>query len=267
MVEQGFTPERLRNPEVPVTDSYYDAYYEGNLRFPVHGMGMSVLVADAALSDPSFDPATFVRMEWTPEQFEKTKTAMNRAHAARHIGVASPEHMAALKKKITAKHGPSSLSKRNTAVVKDKNIPTVWRSTKSVVMGMIASVADLQHAKFHWTSDTKVVAHAGRALTVVLRYQPEVRAQCRNIFHSFAETLRSPEGARLAERARSLFDYREDGPPTHDTSHKSSGELEAVAEELFHLMMKRLGEEGTTLPPRMESQLKNNLLNMMPETY
>lgn len=246
---------------LPLPDAYYEAYKEGNLRFPQSGLGMDIMVAAAALSDPDFDPAAFSRMEWTDAQLADIKEMMNRAHAAMHIPVASEDRLDETVAKINAYHGEGAATKSKS--VPDAVLRRLWSNTKNTTLLKMAIVSGLDGGEKDWSDSDQSDAASIQATIPKLATRlsdPEVRARVRDAFLSFAETLRGPRGREMMMQIKGQLDNRRRGLPKDSTDRDMRDD--AVG-SIFFRLNELLVEEyrakgGTLLDSRAESFLRAN---------
>jgi len=84
-------PRRVEGMETK--EGIFQAWVEGNLRFPQTAFGMNILVSDAVVNDEPLDLVKFASSKLTDKQLATLKVAMNRAHAAKHIPAGSAESL------------------------------------------------------------------------------------------------------------------------------------------------------------------------------
>ena len=188
-VERLQSHENKKHEDVPA--EYFDAYSEGNLRYPQERIGVISLLGNAVLKDPSFDPFRFVRSEMNETQLANTRNAMDTTHRKRHVPVFSSEGV------------QRAVSPTDTIIVDDGKLQLLWKSFARGTLCSIAILARIPNAgnlirpasiSEDWSVILQNIAH-------ILVDKTE-RARIVSIFSSFARTLRDPENNSFAEVIR-----------------------------------------------------------------
>lgn len=243
---------------LPVPKEYFDAYIEGNLFLPNRDLGIATFIAEVAVSDPTFTPRTFAKMQWSKDQFDTVKERMNIAHTARHIPAATPDQLPHTIETIKTAHGVDMNVVDISNSIPEGKIRELWpreQYATARLLGVLAGLPDGNRGifgKLPFASCLRLITPSlSRRLS-----DPEVFNHVRDVIISFAETLRSKEGQDLAREVRETMDNRIQGIPL-----KKSGSLRRDMEEpLIHgLRYQMLNGYATRYGKPLDPEIVRNL--------
>ncbi len=245
---------------LPVPKEYFDAYKEGNLFLPNRDLAIATFIAEAAVSDPTFTPRTFAKMEWSQDQFDTVKERMNVAHTARHIPAATSDHLPRTIEVIKAAHGMDLNVADISNSIPEEKIRDLWPREQYATarfLGVLAGLSDGNRAKLATLPFASCLRIITPSLTLRLS-DPEVFEHVRNVVTSFAATLRSKEGQDLAREVRETMDNRVHGIPLQKRG-SIRGDMDAPFMHglRYRMLTDYANRFGQPLDPEIVSKLDN----------
>jgi hypothetical protein len=203
--------DQLESPTY-LSEKIFKVYKEANLMYPQRGFGIIAMTADALLSDADFDIKEFAKTTWSPDQILEIKTAMNRAHPAHGVKAGSPEHEQEITEKVKeVKSTEQGIPNRPFKRISDERLQELWTSFKGAITDSLGAAAAPDIPIPYVTSggeEQKVRTDYANAVNPYLQ-DPETAREIREIFSSFAKTLRSPEGRDMSKQIKQAIRDKE----------------------------------------------------------
>jgi len=196
------TPDK-RTLDARIAQQCFDAYIEGNLRIPQNLVGGAIFLADTLMKDKLSNLPLFADYTLSREQVEKVKTIMNRAHAKHGVHVATEEGKEVVEATIRKGHENDILEGKEIGIVTEKRLAELWLDFKIATFWMISAFAGLKDSDEGYVDVENIskeeLVEAAQKLQKYLQSHPESVRYITNVLDSFQETLRGPDGMRLAK--------------------------------------------------------------------
>lgn len=262
--------ERMREKMFPLPENFdktvVDSYLWANQRFPQAPQAIAIIFADAALSEPGFDPVRLSERRLSSEELTKLGDAMDIIHAAYGIPVATERGRDIVLEGIRKKRKLETTDGITVATIDHALLESLWVSFKDRTLAVLAAAAGITDESEAWPhgrdTDGKDLGRRSyqsgrlRALSTLLK-NPTVDARVRATIHSFASTLRSEEGQEMGRKIRESVSLPAEND---DDKWARSMDMRDLYSQLMALCAKKYAAG------RQLSELDEDMLERMVET-
>lgn len=202
--------EQMGNTEL-LPQKYFDAYRDANLTFPQRSTGIAVLIADAVLSDPDFDPVKFAHSRFSDDQLHDLKKALDATHEARGVAAATADTVLSAIERLRTHPGMHPKTDvENFRVITDDRLHRLWEAFKRDLLGALSIVAEgttFQYVRTMRKTDKSDNVDQRDAMAEHLQQRladTRIRNETHLVFGTLAEYFMSDAGLAVAKEIREV---------------------------------------------------------------